>query len=206
MKTDASRITPTTGLALPKPRKLPSPKQAFDPVAAMVFARTALGLPPASTVTRVWAVGEFAAGWVLPLEDAPTTNRLIELGRAGTWALAALKKRVRKRMLDQSGGRRAQEPLPGRPHVRIVIFSSGRQDYDRSRTKIILDRLQPGSRRRPDGMPEHLWERLRAHQPPVDLNWIRDDTVEAIDLATWQEPAPPGHGCVLVEIYTGARE
>jgi hypothetical protein len=181
-----------------------SQQKSFDASVAMGFALAALDAPPPSKVTRVEAVGELVGRWVLPLEDAPAANRLIELGRIGQWALAALKSRVRKRMLDQSGGRRAPVPLSGRPHVRFVIFSSGREDYDRSRTKIPVDRLQPGRRKRPKAMPEHLWARLKDQLPPVDLNWIRDDTRDAIDLATWQEPAPPGKGCVLVELYRGA--
>jgi hypothetical protein len=180
------------------------PRKSFDASVAMGFALAALDAPPPPKVTRAEAVGEFVARWVLPLEDAPTANRLIELGRIGQWALAALKKRVRKLMLDQSGGRRAPVPLGGRPHVRFVVFSSGREDYDRSRTKIPIDRLQPGRRKKPKAMPEHLWARLKDQLPPVDLNWIRDDTRDAIDLATWQEPAPPGKGCVLVELYRGA--
>jgi hypothetical protein len=185
-----------------KPRPAPKP---FDAQASLEMALAILAAPPKrDTITRRDPAGDIVARWVLPLECAPTGNALMKKAAYGGWCLSAAKSRVRKLMLEQSGGKRAAAPLPGRPHVRVVIFSSGAEDYDQGRTKFIVDRLQPGKKQKPKKMAKHVWDAIRAKAPPVDLNWITNDTREAIDLASWQEPAPPKKGCVLVELYTGA--
>lgn len=201
MRTAASRFAPQTWLAPKKPKPA---KKLFEPRAAFDRACQILAEPPRRPDTpRRDPVGDFIARWILPLDDAPTTNRMIEMGRLGTWALAAAKKRVRTRMLHQCGGRRPREPLSGRPHVRVIVFSHNVQDYDQGRTKFIVDRLQIGQRRKPKEMPDALWTRIKEAAPPVDLGWIAGDRRDQIDLATWSEACAPGEGCVLVELYTG---
>lgn len=193
----------TVGTTAPKKPK-PAPKP-FDAQAALEMALAALSKPPKRADTeRREPVGLLKARWILPLSCAPTANRMIEMGRFGTWSLDSAKRKVRKLMLEQCGRRRAKEPLAGRPHIRIVPFSHNIQDWDQSRTKFILDRLQRGQKRKPKKMADHVWALVKDKMPPVDLNWIAGDRRDQIDLATWPEACAPGQGCVLVELYTGA--
>ncbi len=192
------------GGAAKKPVKPKKRKQAFDHAAALAMTQAILAAPPAKAhIVRRDAVGALLLQMIFPLEDAPTGNMQLKMSRNAPWQYDKLKRRVLARMLRQAGGRR-REPLPGRPHIRAVVFSSGREDYDRGRTKVILDRLQCGRRVRPDEIPLEQWRKLEPTLPPLELGWLQDDTVDAIDLATWQEVAPRGKGCVLVEVYTGA--
>lgn len=202
------RRRPRVAVAKPRPggaaKRAPKPKQPFDPGAAWATAQAILAAPPHKpNIVRRESVGALVARWLLPLDCAPTTNAQIKMARNSPWVLDALKKRVLVRMLRQSGGKRAPAPLAGRPHVRVVIFSSGREDYDRSRTKIIVDRLQRGHRQRPSIIPLAQWRKAEAELPPLELGWLAGDGVKDIDLATWQETCAPGKGCVLVELYTG---
>lgn len=187
------------------PKKPKAPLKPFDAQSALEMALATLAAPPKRADTeRREPVGDIVARWILPLSCAPTANRMIELGRIDVWTLEAAKNRVRKLMLLQSGGRRAKAPLPGRPHVRVVVFSHNIQDYDQARTKFIVDRLQRGEKKKPKKMPDHVWALAKDKMPPVDLNWIAGDRRDQIDLATWPEACAPGKGCVLVELYTGA--
>ncbi|XXX79117.1 hypothetical protein WMF30_10120 [Sorangium sp. So ce134] len=193
-----------------KPRK---PTKSFDAAAALAFVDARLAEPPPPekklkggrvrpAVERVEGVGSLVLRCVLPLDDAPTTNRLVELGRVGPWALKKLKERVLKRMLDQVGAR-AAAPLPGRPMVRIVRFSGRVKDYDTGFTKIPLDRLQVGRRKRPEHFTKEAWAAIERQMGPAELGYLRGDSNGEIDLAAWVETAPPGNGCVLVEVWTG---
>jgi hypothetical protein len=212
MRRAAFRRRATTGepAAAKKPRK---PAKAFDVAAALAFVDQRLAEPPPPekklkggrvqpAVERVEGVGSLVLRCVLPLEDAPTTNRLVEMGRFGTWALKKLKARVLKRMLEQIGAR-AAAPLTGRPMVRIVRFSGRVKDYDTGFTKVPLDRLQIGKRKRPDHLSPDVWARMQEQMGPAELGYLRGDSQGEIDLAAWVESAPPGKGCVLVEVWTG---
>lgn len=184
-----------------KPRPAPKP---FNLSASIALVRATLAAPPKrTTIARRPAVGSLLAWWVLPLWCAPTSNVQLKMSRHAPFAVEQLKRRVLSTMLNQAGGSRAASPLPGRPHVRVVVFTSGRPDYDTGRTKLILDRLQRGRHARPANIALEQWREIEPTMRPRELGWLRDDTVEAIDLATWQEPAPPGSGCVLVELYSG---
>jgi hypothetical protein len=203
---------PAPGAPVPakKPRK---PAKPFDVAAALAFIDARLAEPPPPekrlkagrvrpAVQRVEGVGSLVLRCVLPLDDAPTENRLIELGRIGPWSLESLKKRVLKRMLAQVGAR-AATPLPGRAMVRMVRFTHTAQDYDTGWTKIPLDRLQRGRRTRPQELSPEVWARMVEKMGPAELGYIRGDSRHEIDLAAWSETVPPGKGCVLVEVWTG---
>jgi hypothetical protein len=201
---------PSGAAATKRPKK---PAKAFDVAAAIAFVDARLAEPPPPEkrlkagrvrpgVRRVEGAGACILRCVLPLEDAPTANRLIELGRIGPWALAKLKKRVLSRMLLQVRAR-AAKPLQGRAMVRMVRFTHTAQDYDTSWTKIPLDRLQVGKRERPEHLTAEQWSSVQAQLGLAELGYIRGDSQHEIDLAAWSEPAPPGRGCVLVEVWTG---
>lgn len=118
---------------------------------------------------------------VLPLELCRPQNRTRH-GQA--WALAKLKQSLFLSMLPQLG--RRQEPLPGRPQVRCVRFSSVEPDRFADWAKHAVDVLcVPTARAR------------------NRLGWIRDDRPSDADIDQRWEPAPKGQGFVYIEIRGG---
>ena len=137
---------------------------------------------------------------MLPLDVCPPVNVLAELP---DWARGKIKDRALRLMLMQSGMRRAPRPLPGRPLVRCLRLSSVEPDEHSAWSKVPVDRLCVGKRKRPKAVPEAVWAQIEAKAGPVGLGWLRDDSPADIALVTWWEPAPRGEGCVLVEVWTG---
>ncbi len=189
---------PGAPAAAKKPRKLP---KAFELVEAWARARSTLAAPPAhERVQRREPEGRFVAGWVLPLDMAPGVNSLN--GRTG-WQKGAARARIIKEMLRQSSQARPSAPLSGRPFVRVIRFSSVEPDGDNAFSKLPLDALLVDRPKRPKGMPEVLWHQIRPTLKPKKLGYLLDDSPKHIDLFVGWEPAPPGKGCVLVEVWTG---
>lgn len=155
----------------------------FDPAwasARLIQAEAALRAPPARAhIVRAQPVGTPVALFVLPLELCLPLNRFAEL--AG-YARKRLKTAALLLMLAQRRFERASAPLPGRPFVRAVRFSSVEVDRDSGWCKVPIDRL------------------TAAHG---GLGLIRDDKPSALDLHAHWEPAPPGKGFVLIDLYTG---
>ena len=181
-----------------KPRK---PAKAFDMQAASEMVQSTLAAPPAhERVQRRAPDGELVARWLLPLDMAPGVNSLN--GRTG-WQKGAARSRCIKEMLRQVGGVRPAAPLSGRPHVRVVRFSSVEPDGDNAFSKLPLDALLVDKPKRPKGMPEVIWHQVRPTLKPKKLCYLVDDSPKHIDLFVGWEPAPPGKGCVLVEVWTG---
>jgi hypothetical protein len=90
---------------------------------------------------------------------------------------ASVKSSLQKTMLLQFG-RRRNEPLPGRPMVRCIRFSSSEPDRYNDGFKFAVDRL-------------------------VELRLIADDRPAACDLHQLWEYAPPKQGFGLIEVFTG---
>lgn len=144
-------------------------------------ASVILAAPPAKRhIVRTEPVGFLVASFVLPLELCLPLNRFAELQG---YARKRVKDAALLLMLSQRSFERARQPLPGRPHVRAVRFSSVEVDRDSGWAKVPVDRL------------------VAAHG---GLGLIVDDRPSLLDLACWWEPAPPKAGFVLVELYTGA--
>lgn len=139
-------------------------------------ADAVLAAPPAkSHIRRVKPKGQLVARFVLPLELCPTTN----FTRHGKpWALAKLKKQIGLLLFIQHRPRKA--PLPGRPFVRCIRFSSSAPDAYNDGFKAAIDRLCSGKNA---------------------LGFLRDDRPS--DAEVWQgwEYAAPGRGFGLVEVY-----
>jgi hypothetical protein len=70
--------------------------------------------------------------------------------------------------------------LDGRPWARAIRFSSREPDRDNSWSKIPIDRLTP----------KH-----------GGLGLIADDRPKVFSLHTWWEPAPPGSGFCLLDLF-----
>lgn len=182
-----------------KPRAKPAP---LDIPAARAMVARILAEPPAqSHIERpAPSAGKLVGSWVLPLHLCPRLNALAEMPN---WARQKIKDAALSTMLEQSGLRRAAHPLPGRPVVRVVRFSSVEPDEDASFTKVPVDRLCVGKRTKPKGMDPKLWEAMPKNAGPVGLGWLRDDKPSVLARCVWWEPAPPGKGCVYVELWTG---
>jgi hypothetical protein len=163
-----------------KPRKAARP---FTPAESLAFADSVLASPPKfDHIERRAGIGRCVARWVLPLHLCPGVNVLAEMPN---WKRAKIKEAALGLMWAQSGGKRAAEPLAGRPIVRCVRFSSVEPDDNNSHSKVPVDRLTVKN---------------------GGLGHLVDDKPRNMRLATWWEPAPPGNGCVLVEVWTGEEE
>lgn len=182
------------------PKKPKAPKPPFDPAAALRFAWETLELPPTKPhIVRPPApVSKLVGMWALPLELCVGVNVLAELPH---WKKGQLKAAIEALMIAQSGGKRASATLPGRPVARVIRFSSVESDKDNGFSKLPIDRLCVGRLIRPQKVSEELWERMKPTLQPPGLWFLRDDKPSALDLRAWWEPAPPGKGCVYVELY-----
>ena len=144
-------------------------------------ALATLAAPPAKPhIERSVPVGLLVARFVLPLELCLPLNRFAELKG---YARKRIKDAATLLMLSQCR-ERPPSPLPGRPDLRAVRFSSVEVDRDSGWCKVPVDRL------------------TGAHG---GLGLIEDDKPSKLNLACWWEPAPPKAGFVLVELYTGEK-
>lgn len=198
------KAAPRVGVKVPKRKR--SPPKPFIVADARTMAATILAAPVAKPHIERPApsAGSFVASWVLPLELCPRLNALAEMPN---FKRKALKNAALKLMLAQCGLRRASAPLPGRPVVHAVRFSSGEPDRDSAWTKVPVDRLCVGTRKRPKTMlalTPTQWREAQAKMGPVGLGYLADDKPSALDLQAWWEPCAPGHGCVYIELWTGA--
>ncbi len=158
----------------------PLARLGFDRQAFLRWATKTLQEPPRAGVVRVTPIGTHVASFVLPLEYCPPLNKIAEL--AG-WRRRQIKQKALAYMLGQNGFKRCAEPLPGRPMVIAIRFSSHEPDMDSAFAKIPIDRLTSKN----DG-----------------LGFLRDDRPKDVDLRMWWEPAAPGKGACLIEVWTGA--
>ena len=147
------------------------------------MADEALSRPPAEPwIERAPPRGSLVARFVLPLELCKPVNRT---RHAINWIHAKRKRAVRQMMAVQyfaQHGDDTKKPLPGRPLIRDVRFSSTPPDACANWAKDAIDALT--SRHR-------------------GLGYLRDDGQRYCDQRQWWEPAPKGRGCVLVEVWTG---
>jgi len=123
------------------------------------------------------------ASFVLPLELLKRQNwsRHQPIG-----LLARVKDDLYDVMRPQAGPPR-EAPLPGRPFVRCIRFSGKAPDRGADTFKMAIDILcapEEGKHRR--------------------LSFLVDDNEDDADVHQHWEPAPPGRGFGLLEVYTGA--
>jgi hypothetical protein len=158
------------------------PPTPWSVTGALALADAALSRPPAEPwIERVPHRGECVARFVLPLELCQPVNRTRHVVR---WKHARRKRAIRQLMAIQhygQGGGRRREPLPGRPLIRAVRFSSVPPDAGANTAKSAIDVLTVKG----------------------GLGYLRDDGRRYCDQCEWWEPAPAGGGCVLVEVWSG---
>ncbi len=164
--------------------------------------------PCAGRMQRVPGKGTLVQRFVLPLDLCKTTNALLSVMMArpkpGQRAFtpqaqaAALEKKVFDKMFLQHPRIRA-EPLPGRPMLRIVRFSSVEFDEAADGMKLPRDLLRMPKPPRWDA------KRNRMTKGTKGFGFIVDDAQKYVETHRWWEKAPPGKGFGLLEIWTGER-
>lgn len=165
-----------------KPREyLPWPEQreVWFREAAFMLAR-----PPGDTSERVAAKGECVARFVLPLELCKPQNRKRAPTKGAQFAEAKTRQNVFAQMRAQCSP--PERPLPGRPQVLCVRFSSEEPDKYSDWAKVPVDCLCQANG--------------RGHER---LGVIVDDSPKRASIYQWWEKAKPGKGFVLIEVWTG---
>jgi hypothetical protein len=155
-----------------------------------------LSAPPAkSWIKRPEPHGPIIAQFVLPNEICKPTNTT---RGAADWSQGAVKKRVLDAMLLQVGRMRAF-PLPGRPQIIAIRFSSSKPDPYADWGKVPVDMTR-------------MWRDKRVKHPLTGktvvrkirgLGFIAEDSGEHIELSQHWEPARQGQGFTYIEIRTG---
>jgi len=162
--------------------------------ALIQLAHRRLSFPPSSEFTRRPQIrGKIVVAFVLSLELARTTNAMRHKGALSMQAhRKKLLDEMRKQMLTW-GSRHwgalgdMEFPLPGRPQVNAVRFSSVPTDPSANFAKEAIDCLQPS--------------RMLRHKYVGGLNIIRNDRLEDIEENQWHEMAPrSGPGFVYLEV------
>ena len=164
-------------------RHRPTPPPVWTVTAALSLADDILSKPPARPwIARVPPRGECVARFVLPLDVCQPQNRT---RHAIAWKHAKRKAALRKLMAIQhyaQGNGHRREPLPGRPLIRCVRFSSVEPDKYADWAKSAIDALTV----------KH-----------GGIGYLRDDRPRDVEVCQWWEPGPSGNGTALVEVWTG---
>lgn len=160
--------------ARPAVKRKPAPFSVRD---AFSRANDILGkLPAVPHIERPTPIGNCRVRFALPLSLLPTGNAM----RHGKpWALARLKNQCLSLMRSQLPTR-LELPLPGRPQVLCVRFSSVEPDKYNDGFKVAVDCL-------------------------VKLGLLVDDAPKFVDLHQWWEPAAPKCGFGIVELWSGGK-
>jgi len=137
--------------------------------------------PPLARLVRPVPKGGLVARFVAPLDLLKRQNWS---RHRQTGELSRVKKELAYHMRCQNPGLRS--PLPGRPFVRCIRFSSVEPDVSADTFKMCIDLLC---------MPN-----LKA---PMRLNFLRDDRPRDAEIHQTWEPAPQGGGFGLIEVFTG---
>lgn len=169
------------------PRKPPG---TFSVPGALAFVDSVLAGHPTGHLPRVPGRGVLYARFVLPLALLPTTNAR---AHQKPWALGAMKAKVHRMMWLQHQTIRSV-PLPGRPFVRCVRFSTKEPDAFADWAKMAIDCLtMPRAPKKPGGRKK------------LGLGLLYDDAPKYVELAQpWWEKVSPGYGCCLIEVFAGA--
>jgi hypothetical protein len=153
----------------------------FDAAETMAKAADVLSRPPAKAhIVRVQGRGRLVRQFALPIELCPTTNAT---RHAPKGLNARIKADITTVMLVQTQGRVRMNPLPGRPMIIGIRFSSRQPDRFCNSFKMAIDRLMVGDNR---------------------LGYLREDNPDRIDEHQRWEKAPKGDkGFAILEIWSG---
>lgn len=144
------------------------------------MAADVLSRPPAKPhIVRVPGKGRLVRRFALPLELCPTTNATRHRHKGVN---ARTKADISTVMLVQTQGRTRRAPLPGRPMIIGIRFSSRAPDVYSDGFKMAIDRLMVGEKR---------------------LGYLRDDGPGHCEIVQRWEKAPKGQGFAVLEIWSG---
>lgn len=147
----------------------------------LAFVDRTLSAPPARDhIVRPVSRGEVVARFVLPLELCKPQNR--RDGAKPGWVHAKSKGALYAAMRSQCA--RRATPLPGRPQVIAIRFSSVEPDRYADWAKAAIDILCVG----------------RWHGQGNRLGLLRDDRPKDADVHQHWEPARQGEGFVYIEV------
>lgn len=173
--------------AEPRRRRAKAPVE-FSIPDALERADRILAGPPSGHLPRIEGRGTLVARFALPLELAAPTNRRHYQQQ---WALASMKAKV-FRMLQLQHPEIRATPLPGRPQVRCIRFSTVEPDAFSDWHKMPVDCLCPMKPPRKEGGRKKL-----------GLGLLFDDKPQHADVVAWWEKAPQRQGLALIEVWTG---
>ncbi len=146
----------------------------------MAMAAEILKSPPAKAhIVRTAGRGRLVRRFALPLAVCPTTNSTRHAPKGQN---ARIKADITTLMLVQTQGRTRMHPLPGRPQLLCIRFSSVEPDAYSDGFKMAIDRLMVG---------------------PQRLGYLRDDRPSDCEIVQRWERAPAGKGFAILEIWSG---
>lgn len=163
----------------------------FSVAGALARAAAILSAPPArSFIVRQPVTGDLVHRFALPLHLCKPQNRK---AMAEGWQFAATRTSLLKMLTLQLRGALPRKPLPGRPIVQCIRFSSKAPDAHADSFKQAIDCLCPRRVRSHQGLPRLI----------AGLGVIADDRPEACDVRQRWEHAPSGAGFCVIEIWSG---
>ena len=165
----------------------------FDADRSLARADQILRDPPARRhIVRVKPAGELVKRFALPLELCEPQNRR---RFAPVWAMANKREAILQMLATQLRHQLPERPLPGRPIVECVRFSSRAADAFADSFKLAIDCLCPRRIRKHKGVPRLI--------PGVGL--IADDRPEICDVRQRWEYVKPGEGFCVISVWSGER-
>jgi hypothetical protein len=171
----------------PKARHTSASRKAFALAARHPVSPAVAGLDCQATEAQ----GPARAAVRAPAAPVPDLERT--RGATG-WSQGEIKAKVGQLMLLQANGR-ALAPLGGRPQVICRRFSHTETDPTSDWGKIPVDKLCVPTKRK-----------KTSKRSVPGLGYLVNDKGSVIELHQIWEPAPPGEGCVIIELRTGARQ
>lgn len=152
----------------------------FNAGEAMALAADVLSRPPAKPhIVRVQGRGRLVRRFALPLALCPTTNSTRHAPKGQN---ARIKADITTVFKVQTKGQVRNAPLPGRPQILCIRFSSKEPDAYSDGFKMAIDRLMVGKDR---------------------LGYLRDDRPSDCEIVQRWEKASPRKGFCILEIWTG---
>lgn len=165
--------------------------QLFDVRSVLNRATQILLDPPARAhIVRVKPEGHLVQRFALPIELCDPQNRR---RGAPSWVMGEKREAILQLLAIQLRNQLPERPLPGRPFVQCIRFSSRATDAFADSFKLAVDCLSPSRVRRHKGVPRKI--------PGIGL--IADDRPEVCDLRQRWEYVPPGEGFCVIEVWTG---
>ena len=179
--------------AKPKAPRRGNPPPTLDTMELLRWTDSALAapLPPKyAWIARPEPPGRLVARFVLPLSICRNRNAATVPGWQKAKDRQAILDALKAQLRIQARWRTLALPLPGRPHIRAVRFSSVEADPSSDGAKVPIDCLCP--------------MRERAGRTIVGLGLIAGDRGSQVTRDEHWEPAPRGKGCLLLEIWDGS--